>query len=714
MKQHCLKEKNNVSLGGQKQTGSSLVARIDAITNGQRKPLSASMKIFFKAPYNQSQKSVESIAFRLQERKIISIVKHKYTFDSQEPWLESDLLWVSRSMALQTDKVKLWFKKYPRVRIEWNSRLALKLQRTPLQIAERIYKITKKGTGIIMTHSKAKKWIMYVVFDEETQPQQHRKWMNYKSDCLKKPKEVGTKTDVNVTESTMNSVLNEILCGIPKVSKVWAEKLERNEWDVSTGQMVTLTEWGCVTVGSNYSELVKIPCVDFERSQTNYGLDVYQFLGIEAARRWYIMNLEDTIRGGNSKMALSHILLMADFVTHHETLTVLTHGGISKSSQSPSCGLFVDVISRWRLYTTTGQEDKLLGVHENVFWGNNGPVGSTKVHTLPALEWKRDQDQLLQTLQSSSIPSQPLASGTNPSTSSSLQDGVTMGKEKEVEVDLQKMMDHRKHIEEKFSFMFPKQSTTEKTSTDVVLMDESKDLVCCSTTTNESKEMMVPDAKNESTEKSQASPDALKTTNSANFVLSGPMRQFPIQIRSLRFYQQWVSVKRNGTIMDHERQTIHQPDPSMALFRQRYLSDQYLYLKNESLSSLQSTEKRRPIIHTPMIKELQHHPLWTPDSTRSILVNRMNHMMVEPEKQLQLIQEHTQKQKKNDTSWNSHPNKRVKEISSSSGMETEGMERMESAESMDLQNTDSKIIQELDLCFTLIHVRTFFFNLDGL
>ena len=131
------------------------------------------------------------------------------------------------------------------------------------------------------------------------------------------------------------------------------------------------------TAGSNIYEIAKIPGVDFKRCYTNNIMEVNKVLGIEAARNSIIQEIRQVLESQRMDVDVRHIALLADAMTMDGLIrSVGRHGLSGRKAGVLARAAFEETIKHLINAAVTGEEDKLIGITENIIIGQTIPVGT--------------------------------------------------------------------------------------------------------------------------------------------------------------------------------------------------------------------------------------------------------------------------------------------------------------------------------------------------
>jgi DNA-directed RNA polymerase subunit A' len=139
-------------------------------------------------------------------------------------------------------------------------------------------------------------------------------------------------------------------------------------------------EWVIQTAGSNLAKVVVVEGVDTTRITTNNVYEIWQTLGIEAARTALVKEITNTLEEQGLEVDTRHIMLVADLMTSKGYLQQIGRHGIAGTKTSvlarAAFEITVPTIARASL---EGQIETLKGVTENVIVGATVPVGTGMV-----------------------------------------------------------------------------------------------------------------------------------------------------------------------------------------------------------------------------------------------------------------------------------------------------------------------------------------------
>src|SRR5918911_1278122 len=187
--------------------------------------------------------------------------------------------------------------------------------------------------------------------------------------------------DAQTLLTLKSKLLNTRVKGVPDIERVTIVK--QNE------------EWVIQTAGSNLSKVMAVDGVDTTRTTTNNVYEIWQTLGIEAARTALVKEITNTLEEQGLEVDTRHIMLVADLMTSKGYLQQIGRHGIAGTKTSvlarAAFEITVPTIARASL---EGQIETLRGVTENVIVGATVPVGTGMVDLYMRVKDQSGQDNI--------------------------------------------------------------------------------------------------------------------------------------------------------------------------------------------------------------------------------------------------------------------------------------------------------------------------------
>ena len=176
-------------------------------------------------------------------------------------------------------------------------------------------------------------------------------------------------TDENVNEIYMDECVvpnleKLVFFGIPGIQNVYYTN------DGDTG------EWYVETDGSNFRKLLGHPIVDMSRLHSNNVWDIYQTLGIEAAKKFLVLEFESIMEGIN----LCHVKLLVEKMTYTGNISSISRYTLRKDECGPlSKASFEESVDHMVKSGFAGEVEHCRGVSASIICGNRPKMGTGMV-----------------------------------------------------------------------------------------------------------------------------------------------------------------------------------------------------------------------------------------------------------------------------------------------------------------------------------------------
>ncbi len=165
----------------------------------------------------------------------------------------------------------------------------------------------------------------------------------------------------------VKGVQSVILKGIKGIKRVVIRKEE-------SGEYILYTE------GSALKEVLAIEGVDATRTRTNNVNEIFEVMGIEAARTALIQEAMDTLKEQGLTVDVRHIMLVSDIMTVDGDVKPIGRHGVSGEKASVLARAAFEVtVSHLLDSGMRGDVDELRGVTENVIVGQPIKLGTGNV-----------------------------------------------------------------------------------------------------------------------------------------------------------------------------------------------------------------------------------------------------------------------------------------------------------------------------------------------
>ena len=205
-----------------------------------------------------------------------------------------------------------------------------------------------------------------------------------------------------ITELTAlekNIMENIVIKGIKNINKSMMNKQETDKYNPEIIQFERTYEWVLDTSGTNLVEVMGHPKVDYIRTISNDINEIYDVLGIEAARNALYKELSGVISDADLYVNYRHIALLVDTMTNKGFLLSIDRHGLNRGDIGPlaKCSFeeTTDMIIKAGIFS---EVDKITGVAANIMLGQIPPCGTGETEVL------LDEFKLLNNMAMETIP----------------------------------------------------------------------------------------------------------------------------------------------------------------------------------------------------------------------------------------------------------------------------------------------------------------------
>ncbi|NLK26295.1 MAG: DNA-directed RNA polymerase subunit A'' [Euryarchaeota archaeon] len=140
-------------------------------------------------------------------------------------------------------------------------------------------------------------------------------------------------------------------------------------------------EYVIYTAGSNLRDILTVENVDKVHTTTNSIQEIYDVLGVEAARNSIIHEATRTLEEQGLTVDIRHIMLVADLMTNDGDVKAIGRHGISGRKSSVLARAAFEITATHLLHAAlTGETDLLDGVAENIIVGQPVTLGTGAVN----------------------------------------------------------------------------------------------------------------------------------------------------------------------------------------------------------------------------------------------------------------------------------------------------------------------------------------------
>nr|CAB3484960.1 unnamed protein product [Digitaria exilis] len=170
------------------------------------------------------------------------------------------------------------------------------------------------------------------------------------------------KSKLQLELHNLKSMLPKVIVkGIPTVERVVIGEIKKKD---------TLERYNLLVEGTNLLAVMGTPGVDARNTKSNHIMEMCHTLGIEAARRSIIDEIQYTMKSHGMNIDVRHMMLLADLMTYKGEVLGITRYGIAKMKSSVLMLASFEKTSEHLFNASySGREDNIEGVSECIIMG---------------------------------------------------------------------------------------------------------------------------------------------------------------------------------------------------------------------------------------------------------------------------------------------------------------------------------------------------------
>ena len=169
---------------------------------------------------------------------------------------------------------------------------------------------------------------------------------------------------------------NVVLRGVKNINKVILRKVKDNLVEKS-GVYTKQDIWVLDTIGTNLLDVLGLDYIDSKRTTSNDIVEIFNVLGMEAARQSIYNELADVIEFDGTYLNFHHMALLCDRMTSGQKMTSIFRHGINNDDIGPIAKASFEETPEMFLKAARHAElDTMRGISANVMCGQEGFYGT--------------------------------------------------------------------------------------------------------------------------------------------------------------------------------------------------------------------------------------------------------------------------------------------------------------------------------------------------
>ena len=189
--------------------------------------------------------------------------------------------------------------------------------------------------------------------------------------------------EIYLLKNFQDSILNHIvLRGISGLKNILPRKIQ-NMVIKEEGKFVTKDTWVLDTTGTNLMDVLALDFIDSKRTYSNDMNEVFNVLGIEAARQIIFNEFNEVMEFSDVYINYHHLSILCDRMTMTKDMVAIFRSGLHKDDIGPIAKATFEVHTEILLDAARHADfDDMRGVSANVMCGQTGYYGTGSFNIL--------------------------------------------------------------------------------------------------------------------------------------------------------------------------------------------------------------------------------------------------------------------------------------------------------------------------------------------
>jgi DNA-directed RNA polymerase beta' subunit len=360
------------------------VPRIEEILSLSSEPKNPSLTIYLKEEDETQKDKAQSIMYMIEHTKLVEVVKSiEICFDPDDlnTMIAEDKDTIQQYRAFENmvascaevnlsndeNEKSKWI-----VRMEMNPEVMLEKNITMDDINFTLNNCYENQINCVYSDYNADKLIFRIRMNEVI------KNNSGKSGGAKTKLPLDQSDQIYILKNFQDQLLqNVVLRGIKGINKVILRKIKDNVVE-NNGLYKRQDIWVLDTIGTNLLEILGIDYIDNTRTFSNDIVEIYETLGIEAARQAIYNELVDVIEFDGAYINYHNYSVLVDRMTYTSKMISIFRHGINNDNIGPIAKASFEETPEMFLKAARHAElDTLKGISANVMCGQEGFFGTS-------------------------------------------------------------------------------------------------------------------------------------------------------------------------------------------------------------------------------------------------------------------------------------------------------------------------------------------------
>jgi len=357
------------------------VPRIEELLRLTRNPDKPSVTIFLRPQDQHDKDKATNYCNMLQHTKLIDVVKSvEICFDPNDhaTKIHSDQILIDQfylfdQMAIEcNDNYSV---QQPRskwiIRIEIDAESLLEKNITMDDIHYAVTSVHGSEVSCIYSDMNSSNLVFRIRLNSSMFNRGKKKMSNVYLESLDQTDEI------YLLKNFQDTILNNIvLRGVNRITNV-NPRIVKDMVVKEDGKYLRKEAWVLDTTGSNLMDIFAIDFIDYTRTYSNDIREMYNILGIEAARQNILNEIVDVMEASDAYVNYHHLSILCDRMTVSKDLVPIYRSGILNDDIGPISKSTYEMHTEMFLQASRhGEFDQMRGVSANVMCGQQGYYGT--------------------------------------------------------------------------------------------------------------------------------------------------------------------------------------------------------------------------------------------------------------------------------------------------------------------------------------------------
>jgi DNA-directed RNA polymerase II subunit RPB1 len=369
------------------------VPRIEEILSLSENPKNPSLTIYLKPEDETQKEKAQSIMYMLEHTKMEEIVQSVEIYfdpDDLNTMIVEDKETIQQykdfeSMVDECAKINLNSNETEKskwvIRMVMNAEVMLEKNITMDDVNFTLNNCYENQISCVYSDYNANKLIFRIRMNEVIKNGSKNGQKNIKANPLDQS------DHIYLLKNFQDQILqNIVLRGIKGINKVIIRKI-KNSLVESNGVYKKQDVWVLDTIGTNMLDILAIDYIDGSRTFSNDIAEIYNVLGIEAARLAIYNELVEVIEFDGTYINYHHFSVLCDRMTYASKMISIFRHGINNDNIGPIAkASFEETPEMFLKAARHGELDTLRGISANVMCGQEGYFGTSSFQVILDIE----------------------------------------------------------------------------------------------------------------------------------------------------------------------------------------------------------------------------------------------------------------------------------------------------------------------------------------